>query len=402
MENPKRMVKVKKIFIHGMLLLMVLMGSIQSVAKPGMTSPPIQRVSLNVDLFLSSTCIHCKNADVFFQKLESVNPWLSVKRHYIDEDTAALQLFYQRLQEQNISNFSVPAMFFCGSYWTGFNDPSSTGKSLIKALDYCHQQVIQKGDLTPATIHVLQQWGMASQYQINPNEAPAPSILIPMLAFSDAFGSCSIFSFMVFIAFLWLYPKHRWMQFTLGVVLMGCLGVIHYLQQAEAAMYYYWLSKFKIATLVVGVLLLLSMVRDFQSTRRGPVLKPDGLVFFVGIVSVVAVQVWQQTCLVNINFVFEQWLNNQSLTTYQQIIYQLYYLVAYLLPLMLILLFYLFFGQSQRILAWQKILQTTAYVMLISVATLLIVYPACLGNLMISLLIFFISIGMGWFLTWLR
>jgi hypothetical protein len=380
-----------------MFFLMISMGA--CAESETVSTSPIHHVSISVDLFMSSTCSHCKKADLFFRELEGQNPWLSVKRYYIDKDTTALQLFYQRLREQNTSNFSVPAMFFCGGYWTGFDDPITTGKSLVKALDYCYQQVAQQGVLTPASIHLLQKWGMASQYQINPNEAPAPLTLIPMLALSDALGPCSLFGFMAFLAFLWLYPNHRWMQFALGLVLITGIGLTHYLQYAEAALYYHWTPKLKIATLIVGILLSLSIMRDFQSPRKGPVLRPGAFIFGVIMATILAVQIGQQTCQFNISFIFEQWLINQSLSEGRHFAYQLYYLMVYLLPLMLVLLFYLLLGQSPRIVASQKMLQKAAYVMLISLAILLVVYPAWLGDLTVSIVVFFLSLVIGWFLT---
>lgn len=391
------MFNVIKHLLNAILLLMLPIGVF---AQSSTTVPAsIQRVSLKVDLFMSSTCGHCKKADVFFSDLENKNSWLIVKRYYIDKDTGALQLFYQQLRERNISNFSVPAMFFCGTYWTGFDDPSSSGKSLIRALDYCHQQVAQQGTLSPTTIDLIQKWGLASQYQIHSNDTTSPMILIPMLALSDAFGPCSLFGLMVFLAFLWLYPTHRSVQLSLGIVLVACFGIIHYLQQAEAAFYYHWFSKLGMATLVTGMLLLLTILRDVQTSRKGLVLKPNGLIYFVAILSVFAVQMWQQSCPFNIDLVFEQWLNQQVLSTTRQWIYQFYYLTVYLSPLLIIILFYGFWGDSKRVLAWQPCLQKTAYLMLIAIGVLLISYPVGLSNLMLSIVVFVLAIGIGKLLT---
>lgn len=368
-------------------------------AQISMTSPSsIQRVSLKVDLFMSSTCQHCKKADLFFTDLAHKNSWLTVKRYYIDKDRKALEQFNQQLHDKNLTNFSVPAMFFCGTYWAGFEDPSTSGKSLIRALDYCHQQVVQQGTLTPTTIDLIQKWGMAAQYQLSPNDKTSPLILVPMLALIDALGPCSLFGIMAFFAFLWLYPSHRAFQLRLGLVLIACFGIVHYIQMVDATFYYHWISKLRIAMLVTGILLLLMVFRELQSKKTKLQHQPHALIYFVAMVAIFSIQM-QQGCPFNINFVFEQWLIQQSFTNYVRGLYQFFYMLIYLLPLALVILFYWFFGRSNRILSWQPCLQNTAYLLLSTIGLLLIMQPPLLGNLMTSIIVFILAIGVGKYLT---
>ncbi|WP_026069530.1 thioredoxin domain-containing protein [Legionella tunisiensis] len=71
-----------------------------------------KQVKLRVDLFLSSLCPHCKKADEFFRTLEAKTPWIEVHRYIVNEDKAALEFFNQRLQQQHVDSFAMPAIFF--------------------------------------------------------------------------------------------------------------------------------------------------------------------------------------------------------------------------------------------------------------------------------------------------
>lgn len=117
---------------------------------------PNEQVKIDVDLFLTTTCSHCQKADAFFREVEKKHPWVVVHRYEINEDKAALQIFYEHLQRQNSNNFLVPSIFFCNSHWSGFAEANTTGKRLQQALEDCRQKIINQGKLTPATGSVLQ------------------------------------------------------------------------------------------------------------------------------------------------------------------------------------------------------------------------------------------------------
>lgn len=95
--------------------------------------------SVEMDLFVSSTCPHCHKAEAFFNSKASEMPWLKINKYVINEDKAALELFYQRLKAINASDFTVPTLFFCGSRRVGFDTPEQAGAKLIQELQYCHE-----------------------------------------------------------------------------------------------------------------------------------------------------------------------------------------------------------------------------------------------------------------------
>src|SRR6478609_2496606 len=95
-------------------IVWLLMSSAWAGKAPEMSwysEGPNDSIELNVELFLSSECTHCYNANEFFKILEPQNPWLHVHRHFINKDKSALALFSQLLAQQNMDDFAVPSIY---------------------------------------------------------------------------------------------------------------------------------------------------------------------------------------------------------------------------------------------------------------------------------------------------
>ncbi len=355
-----------------------------------------EEVNIHVDLFLSSTCPHCIKADAFFHEVEKKKPWLVVHRYVINQDKLALQTFYDRLQQQNSTDFSVPAIFFCGSRWTGFSDANTTGRVLLRALSYCHKKISQQGELSPGVINVLQKEGDVSQFYFGANVARSTPLLIISTALMDAFNPCSLFCFVAFLAFLWLYPTQKWLQFSVGIIFLLSLGVIHYVQQAHPAFYYQMILQLRLSEMIIGLLLLFFMWSTYLKMMSHVVLKPGLLVFSVIILTAFAIQISQQTCVFNVALVLEQWWTDHVLSPEKHVFYQVIYQVFYILPLAFLLLFYLKFGRHQRMTAHHQTLNIAAYFMLMSISVILLVYPQWLANILVSIAVPVASIVVGW------
>ncbi len=355
-----------------------------------------KNVSVTVDLFLSSTCPHCHKADAFFRDMEKKQPWLVVNRYVINQDKSALQTFYEHLQQQHSGNFSVPAIFFCDSRWAGFADENTTGKALSRAISYCHQQIIQQGELSAATVSALQKWGNASQIQIGATISHSAFPLVTITAMSDGLNPCSLFCLAAFLAFMWLYPTRKWHQFSIGSVFIVSLGIVHYMQQVHSGFFYQNMLNWRLGAILVGVLLLLMVVRTYRKMQLHKVIHTGAWIFAAVILTAFAVHIYQQTCAFNLALVLEQWLTEQAISSTMRHFYQIVYQIFYLLPLVLVLLFFLLFGQYPWMVRYQQILKTAAYLILASIGIILLAYPTWLANLWVSAVVFFGAIAAGW------
>lgn len=345
--------------------------------------------NITLDFYLSSTCPHCQGADIFLKNIEKNMPWLIVKRHVINQDKAALQSFANQLQHFKSDNFSVPTLFFCDSHWIGFN-PSTTPKRLTKALQYCYQSIRADGSYPPEVVAVLRQWGNANQFVIQDLIVNSLPLLVTFSALTDAMNPCSFFSFALFFALLTLYPSHKGRQLKLAATFIISLSFIHYIGQAHIAL----VAHLQWAHLVAAILgvawlgFILFYIRTFY-TAWGKWLY--GLIP----VTVWVVQVFQQQCKLNMALVFEQNLAKTD-NSAQYLLYHLLYQFVYVLPLICFLVFYFLYRQYKPALFQETFLTRSALLNLLVLATLLIIYPYALSNLLLSLCVFMFCLLAGW------
>lgn len=194
----------------------------QSSSSEWFTQDQAKQIKLRVNLFLSSSCPYCHQADNFFKEQETKLNWLDVHRYIVDQDKAALYFFYQQLERQSLTNFAVPSIFFCDSHWVGFANNQDSGKELLRALNYCYQQITTVGYLSPAARDVLRQQAIANWYYMYINKSAA-LLFIPTIALIDSLNPCALFVVLAMFAFLYLAPSKR-LQWELGASFFCCDG----------------------------------------------------------------------------------------------------------------------------------------------------------------------------------
>ncbi|OGV51415.1 MAG: hypothetical protein A3F46_05880 [Legionellales bacterium RIFCSPHIGHO2_12_FULL_42_9] len=337
-------------------------------------------VQLRVDLFLSTTCPHCRAANHFFHQLETKKPWLSVHRYYINKDKVALDRLNDLViaQQIKINPFAVPAIFFCDARWLGFDNTHNIEKEILKELSYCHKQIVATGLLTPMTVNAIRKAGVSEWYQSNIVGNPSWSELIVTLAGFDVLMSCSLLGFLVMFAFLFLIPKKN-LRLVFGGLFLFCVGLIHYLQQVYTAFFYELIQGVRWPAVGVGLLLLGFIISCYckkidclklTCTLKGVV---QGVVMLL---SVALVYSYYQGCLPNYSLVFQHYLVAHTLTTERQFVYTLLYQIVYLLALALLLVIALI--GSARVIKYQQVLRKLVCLVLLFSALFLIIYPLLL------------------------
>lgn len=346
-------------------------------ASPWYTLSADKKATINVELFLSSTCPHCHKADDFFREIGAKSPELKIKRNVINEDKDALLRFNQLLSEQHMDDFSVPSIYFCDSRWLGFASAETTGKDLMRAINYCKQQIEKNGTLTKATVDTLRHWANANKFDSGMVESPSVFSYILTIALTDAFAPCAFFVFIGFLAFLFI-EANRKKQITAGLLYAAAVVITHYIQQAHTSGFYLMLPWLRIPAIFLGFLAIYFVMQHYKKQVDSTLY--FSLAFLLGLI----VTAYQQTCVMNWAYIFEQWLNNQKLSTIQVGFYQLLYQSLYALPLLLTLFIYLSLLKLKRAAAWQPRLLTLGLLFLVAIALCLIAYPMLLSYLAVS------------------
>lgn len=362
-----------------------------SATSPWYNETTDKKIVLHVTLFLSSTCPYCYKADAFFRDIESKTPWLHVTRSIIDQDKESLIQFNRLLTEQNSTDFSVPSVFFCNSRWAGFASSETTGKDLLHAMSYCKQQIEQKGELAETTTKVLKRWSNANIFDSNIVGNPTALQFVTMIALMDAYNPCSLFAMAGFLAFLFLQNTRK-KQLLSGGVFTLCWGLMHYLQQAYANLFFEMLPWFRGLAVCTGL---------FSFYVIGSYYRKNVLhyVFLLLVLMAIMIGAYQQLCLMNWAYIFEQWLNNQHFSNAQIGIYQLVYQLLYLAPLIFTMLVYVLLIQAKFFARFSERLKTIGLLYIFAIGLLLLVYPYALSNLILSLFVLFTLFISGWILS---
>lgn len=360
------------------------------------TVTPDNQVTLRVDFFMSSTCPHCEKANIFLTDLESKLKWLKVNRHIINEDKAALVTFNEFLQAKKANDFTVPSLFFCDSRWIGFAENGSTGRHIINALNYCHEQIIKNGDITPETGKTLTQMASASWYEssISKDKMKSATSFTPMIAVTDALNSSSIFTIITLFSLLMVQRRGLTRIIFLTMFLLGT-GIAHYLQQVYTPSFYQILPYLRVPVIFIGTILCLYSVGFYPKKTNNKKFSPivAGLIILF---SAMAIQLYEQTAIPNFSLMFQQWLTTQNFPESLELIYSIIYQLVYLTVIAFIALILLTFNNSFSNTNKQKFMQVFAWHFLLIIGLTLIIYPFLLANF----IYFFVIMALTWISAW--
>jgi glutaredoxin len=386
-------VKAMTTAFRTILFLMVLCSSLWASTSPNpwYTQQENKDVTLNVELYVSSTCKYCHRADAFFSELETTAPWLHVTRYTINQDKQALIRFNQLLAEQNGYDFSVPSVFFCNSRWIGFSTNETTGKDLLRGLNYCKSEIEKSGTLTPVTVNVLKRWANANLFDSAMVENPSAVKYITTIALMDAYNPCSLFCITGFFALLFLLDNRKKQMIT-GLLFLVAVGTVHYFQQVHASAFFGLLPWLRLPAAGTG-LFAFYLAGQYYRKRTA-----TNLLFLLSFLLAFMIQAYQQTCVMNWSYIFEQWLYNQQLTLGQHILYQVAYQSMYLLSLLLVLILYILLIRIEFFARFKQKFLVTGVLYIMAIGLIMIVYPLALANLALSLFVIVSLFIAGWIL----
>jgi glutaredoxin len=352
-----------------------------------------QEASVGIELFMTSTCPHCHKADEYLQALTKTTPWITVHRYVINEDKKALSKFYERLHAIHSTDFSVPSLMFCESHWLGFDNAENSGKSLVHALNYCHEQLIRDGRLTQVTRNTLRQWSATSAGNVHLEITQPVSSLtrIIILAGIEAFSPCSLFCLLFLLAFFWLHQPYRSSRFALGMTFIVVLAFMHTAQFVWTSQYQLWATYLPWVARGYALILLWFLGRFVQTRVRSEISGCLGWAVLVVVLGVAVIYTQQQTCNFNVGAIFQRWLISQTLTPAAVAFYQATYLLFYLMPFMLLLVIYSLFGVRPR-----NLLLTNGVLILVVIDLLLLVYPSALASIGLSVAVLVFTMIASW------
>ncbi len=99
---------------------------------PAQTTRPV-----NIHVFWSAGCVHCKNALQYLDTLSSREPWVQVIRHEVTDKKEERDRFLAVARHFNIAQPGVPLMIIGSQHFLGYRDAATTGETLRAAALQC-------------------------------------------------------------------------------------------------------------------------------------------------------------------------------------------------------------------------------------------------------------------------
>lgn len=349
-----------------------------------------EQATIRVDFFLTTTCPYCQKADAFFHTVEKQYPWLDIHRYYIDKNIEALEYFSTRQHQLGVVHSGVPAFFFCKTHWAGFGSPQTTGKELLRALDYCHQQILKKGDINSTSTALLKEWSQSSQIRINTNEGHfSIPLTLSLMAMMDAANQCALFGLMIFLSFLWFFLDDAKTKFRIGLLFIILWGGMHYISNSFPIAYFSIIAYLRVPAFLLGAALVWYLYKHVQTLKSVKPSLNTPSTYLMFILTTIMVFVYQQRCPLNIGFVYHAWISQYPLTPVQKSVYRLIYEFIYVLPLVLLLLLHLMVKKPR------PLFKNTALIILFIIGMFLMIYPVGLSLFWLSCVLVFISFILG-------
>ena len=407
----------------GVLAAWLLITSAAFAQEPWIETDADGNIRVHLYFFWSETCPHCLKAHPFVEAIPAERPWVIVHSLEVSRQRDNTRRFIALAESLGQTAEAVPTLIACGAMETGWENAASTGAALVQRLDQCRWQA-QQG-LIPGAIPIPK----AVQTVRVPlfGEVTADQVSLPVftlaLAGLDAFNPCAFFV-LLFLLSLLAHQKDRQRMALIGGIFVFTSGLMYFAFMAA------WLSVFQLLgalawiTLAAGLLAVvvgLINIKDFFAFERGFTLsipesrKPDiyrrarailnaeNLPTMLGATILLAIvaNFYELLCTAGFPMVYTRLLTLSDLSPGARYAYLAFYNVIYVAPLALIVFaFVCTLGAHKLSEREGRLLKLLSGIMMLELGLLLAIAPALLNNLLVSLSLLVVALGLTALVAW--
>ena len=346
---------------------------------------------IDLHFFWSSKCPHCLEARPFITALAKEFNWVRLHSLELTGSKENVRLYQSMATKLGADARSVPAFFFCGQMYVGYDNPEGTGRLLRQALLDCKEG--RQGTESPLSLPA----------GIDPEKMSLPLFTLTIAAL-DAFNPCAFFV-LLFLLSLMVNARSRYRMAVIGGVFVFISGLIYFLFMAAWLELFLLIGALTWVTLIAGLLALIIGVlniKDYFLFEQGPTLsirdsaKPalfermrnllsaeSMASMLVGTVTLaVAANSYELLCTAGFPMVYTRVLTLQAETQATYYLYLIFYNLVYVTPLLLIVLvFTVTMGRRKLSEQEGKTLKLLSGVMMAGLGLLLLIAPEALNNL---------------------
>lgn len=387
--------------------------------------------------FWGRGCPHCEEEKRFLAEMQSTHPLLEIRDYEVWYHKQNATLLASLLQARGIRAGGVPITFVDQEVFTGFTPQSRKG--IAGLIETCGIRVCGDPGIVPA------------REAASDNRSPVPSIAAPaatrqkgeegefldlplagmldarttslplltlVIAGLDSFNPCAFFVLLTLLGLL-VHAQSRNKMLLVGGIFVFFSGFVYFLFMAAWLNLFLVMGKVAVITTIAGsvsILIALINIKDFFIFKQGLSLTiPDSAkpklfdrmrrllhstsLFSILIGTTVLALVansYELLCTAGFPMVFTRILTLHALSPATYYFYLLLYNIVYVIPLFLIVLAFTITLGSRKLSEWQgRLLKLISGVMMLGLGSTLIINPALLNSVMMSLFILAGALGVS-------
>lgn len=380
-------------------------------------------------LFWSVTCPHCHRALQFVDDLTEDLPWLTVHLFEISNpDTAPAYRAFAKAFD--IKAVYVPAFFYCGQSFNGYDDDLTSGTYLRDTLEACHAELTSRestvvtdpAPATPLNSAPQQPISVPLIGNLDPASLSLPVMTI-VLGGLDAFNPCAFFV-LLFLLSLMVHVSKRSHMVIVGGTFVLFSGLLYFVFMAAWLNLFLIVGHLALVTTVAGLIAVgmgVINVKDYFWFKRGVSLsipenaKPGlfqrmrGLVatsslpsILIGTITLaIAANAYELLCTAGFPMVFTRILTLNELSPAGHYLYLALYNLVYILPLLaIVVVFVVTLGARKLSENEGRILKLLSGLMMLGLGIVLLAAPDLLSQPLIAVVLMMVALivtaGVAW------
>ena len=398
--------------------------------------PNDSNIKTIIYFFWGKGCPHCEEEKTFLADQKRVRQTLEIRDYEVWYNKENAGLMAAMLQAHGVRSFGVPVTFIHDQVVAGFTAQSMF--TIEKAIKECSavpcddpaewlkkkhhpESVTQSPAFASATTATVGTVGADPAVIIpflGPLDARSSSLLLLtlLIAGMDSFTPCAFFVLLSLLGLL-VHAQSRNKMMLIGGIFVFFSGFIYFLFMAA------WLNLFLVMGHVaviptiagcVSVVIAAINIKDFFLFKQGvsltisdsakpklfdrmrKLLRSSSLVSILIGTTVLAIvaNFYELLCTAGFPMVFSRILTLNKLSTATYYLYLVLYNVVYVVPLFIIVLVFTFTLGSRKLSEWQgRVLKLASGTMMLGLGIVLLVNPALLNSVLVSLIILLSALG---------
>ncbi len=394
-----------------------------------------ERKQVVIYFFWGKGCPHCKKEDVFLSELQRTHPSLEIKSYEVWYNKQNAIMLHSLLEARGMVGSGVPVTFIDRSVISGFSRQSQT--TIAELVQKC----LSGTCADPADVLPMQS-GHAGSPPASRGSATMPSkdgeiefvgiplagmldarttslfLLTIIIAGMDSFNPCAFFVLLTLLGLL-VHAQSRNKMLLVGGVFVFFSGFIYFLFMIAWLNLFLVIGRVALITTIAGfvsILIAAVNIKDFFFFKKGvsltipdiakpklfdrmrKLLQSTSLIpILVGtVVLAVVANSYELLCTAGFPMVYTRILTLHHLTPKIYYLYIALYNIVYVVPLFVIVLILTFTLGNRKLTEWQgKFMKLISGTMMLGLGGVLLVNPALLNNIVISLLLLFGAFGVS-------